>query len=95
MQRIGKTLKRAIHGAGVGGEMIVDILLTDCHSKRTFRPKLSSVCFEGRTRVMFFQIYMTRKIIYSKLFLVNYNKLLLFNKRYTTFKRHANKTYSQ
>jgi hypothetical protein len=78
---------------------MVVVLLTDCNSKRTFRPKFPSVCFEGTGRigVIFFQIYsyMSRNIIYNKLFLVEYNKLLLFNKRYTTFKRLANKTYSQ
>jgi hypothetical protein len=72
MKRIGKTLDRAIHGAEGSGEMIVDILLTDCHGKRTFRLKLPSVCSEGTGRigVIFFQIYMTRNIIYNILFLV-------------------------
>lgn len=80
-----------------GGEMMVDVLLTDCHSKHTFRAKLSYVCFEGTGRigVVFFQICMIRNIIYNNLFLVEYNKLLLFNKSYTTFKILANKTYSQ
>ena len=67
---------------------MVDVLLTDCHSRRTSQPKLSSVCFEGTGRfgVIFFQMYMAGNIIYNKLFLVEYYKLPLFNKRYTIFK---------
>jgi hypothetical protein len=96
MKRIGKTLNRAIYGAEGSEEMMVDIRIADCHGKGTFRPKLSSLCFKGTGRigVIFFQIYATQNVIYNKLFLVECNKLLLFKKRYTTFKRLANKTYS-
>jgi hypothetical protein len=59
-------------------EVMVDVLLTDFHINRTFPRKLSSVHFEGtgRIRVIFFQIYVKRNLIYNKLFLVEYIKLL-------------------
>ena len=77
--------------------MMVDVLLTDCHSKCTFRPQFSSAYFEGTGRigVIFLQICMTRNTIYNKLFLVEYNKVLLFNKGTRHLKRLANKPYSQ
>jgi hypothetical protein len=67
--------------------LLLIVFLIDFHSKSTFRRKLSSVQFEGSGRIgliFFFQIYVTRNLTY-KLFLVEYNKLLSFNKRFTTF----------